>query len=66
MLDEFYGNLRVSNLIPDVLAIDGEAEWRLHSLGYSWEQAVGVSAMTGAGMKEFFQAVDEAREEYEA
>jgi translation initiation factor IF-2 len=27
-------------------------------------QAVGVSAVTGAGMKEFFVAVDEAAEEY--
>lgn len=31
---------------------------------YSNLRAVGVSAMTGAGMKEFFAAVDEAKEEY--
>jgi hypothetical protein len=29
-------------------------------------QAVGVSAMTGEGMKAFFEAVDEARKEYDA
>ena len=28
-------------------------------------QAVGVSSMTGAGMEEFFKAVDAARTEYE-
>ncbi|ORY85423.1 hypothetical protein BCR35DRAFT_302912 [Leucosporidium creatinivorum] len=31
---------------------------------YKHLRAVGVSAMTGEGMPEFFQAVDEAREEY--
>ncbi|KAJ9103217.1 hypothetical protein QFC21_002640 [Naganishia friedmannii] len=31
---------------------------------YSHLRAVGVSAMTGAGMKEFFNAVEEARQEY--
>lgn len=28
-------------------------------------QCVGVSAVTGEGMQEFFEKVDEAREEYE-
>lgn len=30
----------------------------------SYVQAVGVSAMTGEGMDELFEAVQEAREEY--
>lgn len=33
---------------------------------YSGLRSVGVSAMTGQGMKAFFEKVDEAREEYEA
>jgi GTPase SAR1 family protein len=32
---------------------------------YNNLRAVGVSAMTGQGMKEFFAAVDEARKEYD-
>lgn len=33
--------------------------------GFTDGQAVGVSAMTGEGMKSFFDAVEEARQEYE-
>jgi len=33
---------------------------------YNHLRAVGVSAMTGAGMKEFFAAVEDARKEYES
>lgn len=32
---------------------------------YKHLKAVGVSSMTGAGIKEFFDAVEESREEYE-
>jgi translation initiation factor IF-2 len=31
---------------------------------YNKLRAVGVSAMTGAGMKDFFNAVEECRQEY--
>lgn len=34
--------------------------------GYTADgEAVGVSAMTGEGMRDFFKAVDAARDEYE-
>jgi hypothetical protein len=52
VLEEFYNNLRVSYLLIIKLSAD--------------IQAVGVSAMTGEGMKAFFDAVEEARDEYEA
>lgn len=33
-------------------------------MDYSQSQAVGVSSMTGAGIKEFFEAVEASRTEY--
>jgi hypothetical protein len=53
VLEEFYNNLRVGQSV--------------HSRVTETDiQAVGVSAMTGEGMKSFFEAVDEARKEYDA
>jgi len=53
VLEEFYNNLRVGQFVY----------WSRHITD---SQAVGVSAMTGEGMKAFFEAVDEARQEYDA
>lgn len=53
VLEEFYNNLRVS------LPLLSESRRQAYS------QAVGVSAMTGQGMKAFFDAVEEARAEYD-
>lgn len=55
VLDEFYKNIRVCSDLFDCLGI-AELGVRL--------QAVGVSAMTGQGVEDFFKAVDEARQEY--
>jgi GTPase SAR1 family protein len=52
VLEEFYNNLKVSS----TMSIKRDL---------AHGQAVGVSAMTGQGMKEFFTAVEEARQEYE-
>jgi hypothetical protein len=51
VLDEFYSHLRVRFLTVNQTMLI--------------RKTVGVSAMTGDGMKEFFQAVDAAAEEYE-
>lgn len=54
VLDEFYQNLRVrSRLSQGCLDADPRS------------QTVGCSAMTGFGMKEFFDAVEDSRQEYE-
>lgn len=58
VLDEFYSNIRVG-LLPQG---DEEGENLLADIALA--QAVGVSAMTGSGMSDFFQAVDAARQEY--
>ncbi|KAJ3556375.1 hypothetical protein NM688_g2063 [Phlebia brevispora] len=57
VLDEFYKQLKVylplSNLLASANAYSNTM------------QAVGVSSVTGAGIKEFFEAVDASRAEYE-
>ena len=57
VLDEFYKNLKASSFTycPIPSSMD--------SLFFF--QTVGVSSMTGDGIKEFFAAVDASREEYE-
>lgn len=60
VLDEFYRHLRVSRARRRASCVEGWAELNLLRVA----QAVGVSAMTGEGMPEFFEAVDEARKEY--
>lgn len=58
VLEEFYNNLRVStHLVSSTINV--RTAWGLTL------KAVGVSAMTGQGMKSFFDAVEEARQEYE-
>ncbi len=59
VLDEFYKNLRVRFLESLNLITTEEVVFRFVS------QAVGVSSVTGDGVKEFFEAVDASREEYE-
>jgi GPN-loop GTPase len=62
VLDEFYKNLKVRRTkftepaIIDLFCL-------IHR--YNVKQAVGVSSMTGAGIKEFFDAVEASRDEYE-
>jgi len=55
VLDEFYKHLKVCDLAV-------ETRSRLLMLS---RKAVGVSSLTGDGMKEFFEAVDASRDEYE-
>jgi hypothetical protein len=54
VLDEFYKNLRV--LIIDRVIFSPKI--------FITFQCVGVSAATGQGMKEFFEAIDQASKEY--
>jgi putative protein kinase ArgK-like GTPase of G3E family len=68
VLDEFYKHLRVRTAACARLA--SQTVWALFGRtvdhgSWSCTQAVGVSAMTGEGMDELFDAVREAREEYE-
>jgi putative protein kinase ArgK-like GTPase of G3E family len=65
MLDEFYKHLRVRDALLSLslsLSLSAPPSLTL----YGQQQAVGVSALTGDGMSEFFEAVDAARAEYEA
>ena len=60
VLDEFYGNLRVS----------AGLDWQWHAQSRAEVtpphhlQAVGVSSTTGDGLPGFYEAVEEARKEY--
>uniref|UniRef100_A0A0W0F6H3 GPN-loop GTPase n=1 Tax=Moniliophthora roreri TaxID=221103 RepID=A0A0W0F6H3_MONRR len=56
VLDEFYKHLKVLSIV-DIL--------RQLIADFDFEKAVGVSSMSGAGIKEFFEAVEASREEYE-
>ena len=53
VLDEFYQHLKVLSVILYV-----------SSILILVSQAVGVSSVTGDGLKEFFDAVEASREEY--
>lgn len=53
VLDEFYKHLKVRLLFISTITLLPDF------------QAVGVSSMTGDGIKEFFEAVEASREEYE-
>jgi GTPase SAR1 family protein len=64
VLDEFYKNLRVESS-SSFFHTAYTRSFLSTILFCSRNQAVGCSAMTGFGMKEFFEAVDEARQEYE-
>lgn len=61
VLDEFYKNLRVRLFFKGAEV----GEWLSSCFLFSLSQAVGVSSVTGDGVKEFFEAVDASREEYE-
>lgn len=58
VLDEFYQGLKVSLFTPKSLFLC------LFNLLFT--QAVSVSSYTGAGVPEFFEAVEAARKEYES
>lgn len=55
VLDEFYQHLKVSRV--DIFSVF------MHVFRYP--EAVGVSSVTGNGVKEFFEAVEASRDEYQ-
>ena len=57
VLDEFYKHLTVRR--------QRRVQLLITHLSFGTHQAVGVSSVTGAGVKEFFEAVDASRAEYE-
>ena len=57
VLDEFYKHLTVRR--------QRRVQLLITHLSFGTHQAVGVSSVTGAGVKEFFEAVENARAEYE-
>lgn len=61
VLDEFYNNLKVLSFKFGILFA---IRWDCKTLHMPFLQTVGVSAVTGEGLDEFFSAVDSAREEY--
>jgi GTPase SAR1 family protein len=63
VLDEFYGNLRVSRAKERRLKESSDFVFPLLSFP-SNIQAVGVSSTTGEGLADFYKAVEEARKEY--